>query len=324
MEDDGILSPAWIAAIYGVAGALAGGAGIRGVMIGSDAWILSGLIAMVLTITTLPICIGIKARSAGGSGGGELPIELDRIRTQIRTLNDTMTGLTETIVLSDDARRVINRRKEREMLCRAIEEDIAQCDWEAGMVLVRELAERFGYRAEAEAFREKIDAARSKTQSLEVREAIKRLEGLIASHKWEDALGEAARISRVYHDEPQVEGLRHRVISAKDHYKYEIERRFLHAAQEDRVEEAMDLLHEMDQYLSEHEAEQFREVARGVIGKARDNLGVQFKLAVNDKAWDRAANVGQRIIDEFPNSRMATEIRSMIDEIRGRAESITR
>ena len=128
----------------------------------------------------------------------------------------------------------------------------------------------------------------------------------------------------MFHEAPQVDGLRHRVISARDRYKQNIERRFLQAAQNEEIEEAMSLLREMDHLLSEHEAEQFQEVARGVIGKARDNLGVQFKMAVHDKAWDDAASVGERIIEEFPNSRMASEVRDIIDEIRGRANTMKR
>ncbi len=321
MEHDGALSPGWIGALYGSAGVLSAAAAVHGVMTGNELWILAGLIALILTITTLPICLALRA---GTGDHSRQTIELDRIRTQIRSLHEAVGSLNESVILSDDARRVLNRRKERELLCRAIEEDIAIEDWDAGLVLVRELAERFGYRAEAEEFRDKIDAARSQTQDRLVRDAVTRLDGLIAAHKWSQALNEAARISRVYHDSPQADGLRHRVVAAKDRYKDEIERRFLHAAQEERIEEAMELLHEMDQYLSEPEAERFREVARGVIGKARDNLGVQFKLAVNDKAWDQAADVGRRIIEEFPNSRMATEVRSMIDQIRGRAGSVTR
>ena len=41
---------------------------------------------------------------------------------------------------------------------RAIEEDMATGEWDAAMVLVRELAERFGYRADAEEFRARIEA----------------------------------------------------------------------------------------------------------------------------------------------------------------------
>jgi len=322
MEEDGILSPGWIVSIYGSAAALSGATAIRGFMIQSDQWILAGLITMILTITALPIGVGLRARST--SSMPDLTSDLDRIRTKLKKLNEAIDTLNENTLLSDDARRVIHRRKERELLRKAIEEDIATADWDAGLVLVRELAERFGYRADAEEFRSKIEAARSQTLHQDVNDAMVKLDAMIVEQQWESAMTEAARISRVYHDAPQVEGLRHRVESAKERYKLEIERRFLHAAQEDRIEQAMELLREMDHYLTDAEAEQFREVARGVIGKARDNLGVQFKLAVHDKAWDRAADVGQRIIEEFPNSRMALEIRTMIDSIRKRAEVITR
>ena len=322
MDEHGRLSPGWIIAIYGSAAALAIAAAGHGMIADKELWVLAGLVTMILVLTTLPICLAAM-RSSGGVTDDSQTIELDRIRTQIRSLNDAMTSLNETIILSDDARRVINRRKERDLLCRAIEEDIQLEDWNAGLVLVRELAERFGYRVEAEQFRARIESARAQTHSKAVEEAIRGLDEMIAAHKWEPALIEAARISRVFHESPKVEGLRHRVISARERHKEATERRFLEAAQNDQIEEAMDLLHEMDHLLSEHEAEQFREVARGVIGKARDNLGVQFKLAVKDRAWGNAQTVGERIIDEFPNSRMANEVREMIDEIRGRANSMS-
>ena len=73
---------------------------------------------------------------------------------------------------------------------------------------------------------------------------------------------------------------------------------------------------------AEAEAEPYREVAKGVIGQARENLGVQFKLAVQDRQWHIAAAVGDRIIKEFPNSRMAQEIREVIDGIREQASRV--
>ncbi len=322
MDQDGILSHGWIAAIYGSAAALSVAVAMRGLMIQGDQWILMGISGMLLTIVTLPICIGLRSRST--STNTEQSMDSDRIRTQLKHLNETIELLNENLVLSDDARRVLNRRKERELLCKAIEEDIKLEDWDAGLVLVRELAERFGYREEAEGFRAKINAARSTTTHNQVHDAVAKLDAMVGAHQWNEAMNEAARISRVYHESSVVEGLRHRVESAKERYKHDIERRFLLAAQENRIDQAMELLKEMDHYLSEHEAEQFQEVARGVIGKARDNLGVQFKLAVHDKSWDQAAAAGQRIIEEFPNSRMAGEVRTMIDSIRQRAGAITR
>ena len=81
----------------------------------------------------------------------------------------------------------------------------------------------------------------------------------------------------------------------------------------------MELLKELDKYLTEQEAEPFRETARGVIGKKRDNLGVQFKIAVHDREWVRAMRVGEQIIQEFPNTKMCDEVRGMIDLLRERA-----
>jgi hypothetical protein len=187
---------------------------------------------------------------------------------------------------------------------------------------VKELAERFGYRTDAEEFRQRIEHARFETVRRKVHEGIARIDWLIAQRRWDQALTEAGRTGRLYPDSPQVEGLRHRVEHARQLYKADLERRFLLSAEADQVDEAMELLKELDAYLSESEAEPYREMARGVIGKARENLGAHFKLAVQDRAWDRAAELGQRIIEQFPNSRMAQEVRQLLDGIRARANQM--
>ena len=56
-----------------------------------------------------------------------------------------------------------------------------------------------------------------------------------------------------------------------------------------------------------------------MIGKKRENLGVQFKIAVHDKQWLRGVAVGEQLIREFPNSRMADEARGLLDLLRERA-----
>jgi hypothetical protein len=105
----------------------------------------------------------------------------------------------------------------------------------------------------------------------------------------------------------------------RDDHKRELETRFLEAANRDDVEGAMALLKELDRYLGPEEAERLAEVAQGVVAGHRENLGVQFKLAVNDHRWAEAARTGEAIIEEFPNTKMADEVRSMIDVLRTRA-----
>lgn len=270
---------------------------------------LVGYICLALVLTLGPIAL-LLARAIGKMGGGRAELE-----ARVSELGRAVRALSDQAVLSDDARRLLNRRGERELLCRAIEEDIAAEDWDAAIVLCTELADRFGYRAEAEQFRTQIDKARSVVQERRVADAIAQLDGLIVQRKWDQALKDAARITRLYPDSPRSEGLRTRVERARAVYKADLERRFLDAAGQDRVEEAMELLRELDAYLSDTEAAPYREVARGVIGKARENLGVQFKIAVQDRQWVSAAAIGRRIVNEFPNTRMAAEVREHLDGI---------
>jgi hypothetical protein len=269
----------------------------------------AGLIGGVMVFLAAPLLWHMRTRR-----GTE-----EALARRIDAMTDSLRLLRDQAALSDDARRVLNRQAERNLLCRAIEEDIQAQAWDAATVLCDELSERFGYRADAEEFRARIELARSEIQERRVGDAIARLDGLIVQRRWDVAIREAARIRRLFPESPRVENLRQRVESARAVYKEDLERRFLEATHGGRVEEAMSLLKELDAYLTPEEAEPFREVARGIISKARENLGVQFKIAVRDRQWATAAAVGRRIVNEFPNTRMAAEVRGMMDGILSRA-----
>ena len=60
---------------------------------------------------------------------------------------------------------------------------------------------------------------------------------------------------------------------------------------------------------------------RGVVSKARENLGAQFKLAAQNRDWKSCVMLGRRIMSEFPNTRMAEEVRAMWDGILTKANA---
>jgi tetratricopeptide (TPR) repeat protein len=270
-----------------------------------------GAIGVLLVLTLAPVAFSLLL-------GGRQRVLIERVDELTRLVR----SFTDLASLSEDARRVLSRRNDRELLTQAIEEDIANRNWDAAMVLVKELAERFGYRSDAEEFRRKIDSARAETLDKEVTDAVAYLDGLIIQRRWDAAYADAAKLLRLYPDSPRVFGLRGRVEQAQRSCKDDLERRFLAAAKDDKADEAMALLKELDGYLTPIQAEPLRELARGVIGKAREHLGAQFKSAVEDRDWRTAARLGERIIIDFPNSRMATEVRDVIDGIRIRANQM--
>lgn len=269
----------------------------------------SALIAIACVLGLMPISLMAAYRSGAAAA-------IDR---RLAELSLAIERFTQEGGLSESARRVIHRRQEREILRRAIEQDIQAGDWDAAMVLVKELAERFGYRHDAEEFRSRIERVRAQTTDAKVVDSLQKLDDLIRGRVWAEAYAEAARIQRLYPDSHRVHALRERVDEARAIYRKELERGFLLAAERERIEEAMELLKELDQYLTPTEAEPYKEVARGVIGKLRENLGVRFKLVVQDQRWDEAVSVGERIIREFPNTRMAAEVRELLPTLRDRA-----
>ncbi len=268
----------------------------------------AGILGAVFTLATLPMAL----RASADAGAPSSRDSFDRVSRAIERLGHE-GGLSET------AKRILHRKQERELLRHAIEQDISDGDYDAAMILVQELADRFGYRADAEEFRARIERVRDQSRDAAVIQALTALEEMIRRRAWAEAFSEAARITRLFPESHRVVRLRERVDESRTRYKQDLERRFLLCAQRDEIDQAMAILKELDQYLTEAEAEPFREVARGVIGKARDNIGVRFKLAVQDRNWHDALEVGERIINEFPNSRMAQEVREMIDMLRDRA-----
>jgi len=58
-----------------------------------------------------------------------------------------------------------------------------------------------------------------------------------------------------------------------------------------------------------------------VFRKKLQQLGVQFALHVHDKSWTEALRIGRQITDEFPNTRMAAEVRERLPILEEKAQT---
>jgi len=247
--------------------------------------------------------------AAGASGGG----------AAVSSILKELEEVREALVLSDSVRRVLNRDHETSLLRSAVRRDIEAGRLEEALAICHVLAGTYGLVAEAEEMRARIVEAQQVRDGDNVRAAIDGFEQLLLSHEWTAAHREAARIHRVFGGAYPIPDLDARLQAARSAHKEELERRFLEVAQRDDAEGAMVLLKELDRYLTPAQAEGLSEVARGVVGRHRENLGVRFRMAVQDHRWGDAVDSGEAIMDEFPNTRMAAEVRSVIDVLRLRA-----
>jgi len=230
-----------------------------------------------------------------------------------------LRDINDRLQLSDLRRRMTDRARDREMLRRTIIEDIKHGDYEAALALVEEMAEQFGYVEEAEKYRQQIIDARARKREQTVEEAVGRIETICRKYDWDAAKREVDRLLRLFPDDRRIAALPSRIQQARDDHKRELERDFLKAAELGDTERAMALLKELDMYLTPQEAEAYLETARGVIGQARENLAVRFRMAVSDRDWVDALRAGEQVLRDFPNSKMADEVRDMMDLLRERA-----
>lgn len=235
-----------------------------------------------------------------------------------RRQTELLKTIADNAPLSDHAKRVIYREKDHEFLQDAIHATIVRQDWEAAEHLIQSLDEEFGYAQEAQELRGEVQRAREATIEEKVEAAVKRFDKLCASGKWEQARRETRRLMKLFPDNEHIGGLEGEIELRRQKYKRDLLKSYDEATRRNEVDQATRLLYELDEYLSPSEGTALKESARGVFRAKLQQMGVQFSLAVTDKQYESAIEIGERIAREFPNSRYAQEIREKMSTLRQR------
>lgn len=232
-------------------------------------------------------------------------------------------GYTRTIAenssLSEWAKRIVYREKDYEYLHDTIQGAIVRQDMVAAERLIQELDEEFGLHEEAARLREELASARQATTEEKVAAALKRVYALCEARKWDQARRESERLQAMFPSEARIAGLPHELDLRRQQYKRSLLKEYDEAVRLQDVDRAHRLLFELDQYLAPSEAAAMQESARGVFKAKLQQMGVQFSLAVSEKQFRKAIGIGERLVREFPNSRFAHEIISMLPVLRQRA-----
>ena len=92
--------------------------------------------------------------------------------------------LSEQQLLSDRAKSVAFREKDRDALRRAIQEEMNKQDWDAAMRLADEIEGEFGYRTEAARFRDEIRQRQQDTVRRQIQEVVAVIDRHTRSEQW--------------------------------------------------------------------------------------------------------------------------------------------
>ncbi len=244
----------------------------------------------------------------------------DQLIGALEAQSKAIEQLRDIATLSDAAKQVAYRAKDLEALRTAIREDLGRGDFEAATMLVNEMERRFGYALEADKLREQINTGSRAAIDLRIADTVEHVELLLTRREWTDANRECDRLLRLFPTHPESRRLPEKIAVARDGHKRELLKRWKEAVAKDDVDLSLELLRELDPYLSSAEAEAFKESARDVFRKKLQQLGVQFALHVHDKSWLEALRIGRSIIEEFPNTRFAAEVRERLPILQEKAQ----
>jgi len=278
--------------------------------------LLLAVAALAVTFITLTGALGQLS-----AGSESLVADMRKLLAGQTQTEAVLTNINENLLLSDKIKTIAFREKDRMVLTSAIEEDMRMERWSSAVLLIKELEDRFGAVDDAARLRAELQRLRNATQHEKIESAIKHIESLWMIHHYADAQREVESLLHLYPQQPEVQKLRGETENRREEHKKELLARWETAVKKNDIDQGVELLKLLDDYLTPTEAAALEESARGVFKAKLLNMGVQFKLFVTEKKWNQALNIGRKIIEEYPNSRMAQEVREKLDILAERAQA---
>ncbi len=244
---------------------------------------------------------------------------LDTAVDMINRNRNLLVQIAKGVRLSDGAKEIAFRDSDRMELTEAAIGKLHQHDFDSAYAMIDAMAARAEYKDLAEQLRKKADSYKSATEKEKIRQAIEYVDKLCEQYLWAQAAAQVQNLLKTFGAFDEIQALSRRLADKKDNRKKHLLALWDDAVQRKDTNRSLDILKELDLYLTPTEGLALQESASTVFRTKLHNLGVEFALAVTEKRWKQALAVGEQIARDFPNSRMAHEIRGKMDILQQKA-----
>ncbi len=277
-------------------------------------WQLVALAGGVIFLIALLLMLGRVSRIVNTLN--ENSARLEEASKAMASIRDGLLQISHSTRISEAAKAIAFREDDKRSLREAVFERLKQNDFDGAYEIVDEIENHSEYRLLAEELRKQVDSYRNATHDERIDQAIAQVQKLFDGCQWVKASLQIESLIRANPNSDKLKALRQQLVERKEERK-----RILLAAWDDAVtrqetDRSLEILRELDMYLTPNEALALQEAAKDVFRTKLHNLGVQFALAVSDKHWSSALEIGQQIVRDFPNSRMSGEIREKLHVLR--------
>jgi hypothetical protein len=276
-------------------------------------WVFLAIIFIGTLVVILMTLLKILDAIEGGWPKEEKAAgELEKIREIVRQINQA-TRLSET------AKTIAFRDADAQVLREVVFDKLQQKDFDTAYEIIDEIAHRIGNTKLVEELHVQADKYRDSDDMERMLQSITHIEKMLEEHQWAKASSQIERLIREYPGQDKAQAMRQRLTDKKEERKKVLLNAWDDAVKRQLTDRSLEILRDLDQYLTPNEGLALQEAARDVFRTKLHNLGVQFSLAISGRQWAKALDTGVEIIRDFPNSRMAEEIREKIDILKTHA-----
>ncbi|MGB7582990.1 MAG: hypothetical protein WBL85_11160 [Sedimentisphaerales bacterium] len=243
----------------------------------------------------------------------------DKVADELEKLRQVVNQVNISTHVSETAKVIAFRDNDMQTLRDAVFDKLQQKDFDSAYEIIDEIAHKTGYKKLAEQLHLQADKYRDANDAERMNQIISHIEKHLDDHQWAKASAQIELLVKEYPTSDKALAMRQRLLEKKEERKKILLNAWDDAVKRQVTDRSIEILRELDQYLTPNEGLALQEAARDVFRTKLHNLGVQFALAVSGKQWTKAVNTGMEIIHDFPNSRMAEEIREKLDALKTHA-----
>jgi hypothetical protein len=242
--------------------------------------------------------------------------KLEQVTGALEKIHAGLAQINQSTRLSETAKAIAFRDVDRQSLREAVFDKLQQHDFDAAYEIIKEIDERPEYKDLADQLQTEADQYRDATEQERLNQVISHIEKLMEDYQWARASSQIEGLIRANPDSEKAKAMRQRLFDKKEERKGMLLTAWDDAVKHQETDRSLEVLKELDIYLTPNEALALQEAAKDVFRTKLHNLGVQFSIAVTEKRWVQALDIGEQIVTEFPNSKMSEEIRDKMDILR--------
>lgn len=278
--------------------------------------LLGELAAAVLVVVICGVVETIVSNERAVQSTAE---HVQRLESVLEAVHESNRRLVDLAQMSEAGKSLLFRDREIETMNQMVHESLIRQDYAKAQALVEDMESRYGRCDEVERIRREIVSAKSTTIEQKIDAVLEHISGHMEAHDWAQALRQTKRLLQLLPGNLKIAALPQLIHDARARHKRQLLQDYGEAVKVSNIDRSIELLHELDKYLTPQEADALEESARGVFKAKLHSLGVQFAIQVTDEQWAKAVETGEQIVDEYPNTRMAEEVRQKMDQLRARA-----